>query len=58
MSNILVTGANGQLGSELKDFKINFSEQKGRFVKVVATSLKQTPTGGSVWLFIDAILID
>ena len=45
-------------GSELKDFKINFSEQKARFVKVVATSLKQTPTGGSVWLFIDEILID
>ena len=45
-------------GSELKDFKINFPEQKARFVKVVATSLKQTPTGGSVWLFIDEILID
>jgi len=45
-------------GSELKDFNINFSEQKTRFVKVVATSLKKTPTGGDVWLFIDEILID
>ena len=45
-------------GSELKDFSIHFSEQKARFVKVVATNLKQTPTGGGVWLFIDEILID
>lgn len=45
-------------GSELKDFKVNFSEQKARFVKVVATSLKQTSTGGGVWIFIDEILID
>ena len=45
-------------GAELKDFKVNFSEQKTRFVKVVATSLKQTSTGGGVWIFIDEILID
>ena len=45
-------------GSELKDFKINFSEQKTRFVKVVATSLKQTSTGGGVWIFIDEILVN
>ena len=46
------------VGSELKDFKINFSEQKARFVKVVATSLKQTSKGGGVWIFFDEILID
>lgn len=44
--------------SELKDFKISFLEQKTRFVKVVATSLKETASGGGVWLFIDKILID
>jgi hexosaminidase len=45
-------------GSELKDFKVNFTEQKARYVKVIATSLKQTSTGGGVWLFIDEILIE
>lgn len=45
-------------GSELKDFKIKFSEQKARYVKVIATNLKRTPSGGGVWLFVDEILID
>ena len=45
-------------GSELKDFKVNFIEQKARYIKVVATSLKQTIAGGGVWLFVDEILIN
>lgn len=44
--------------SQLKDFVIQFQEQKTRFVKVKATSLKKTATGGGVWLFVDEILID
>lgn len=44
--------------SELKDFKVNFEKQEARFVKVQVTSLKQTETGGGVWIFIDEILID
>ena len=44
--------------SELKDFKIVFEEQKARYVKVIATNLKRTPSGGNVWMFIDEILID
>ena len=44
------------VGSELKDFKINFIEQNARYIKVVATSLKQTIIGGGVWLFVDEIL--
>ncbi|PHS54748.1 MAG: beta-N-acetylhexosaminidase [Lutibacter sp.] len=44
--------------SQLKDFEIKLQEQKARFVKIKATSLKKTPNGGRVWLFIDEILID
>jgi hexosaminidase len=45
-------------GSELKEFKIEFSAQKAQYVKVIATNLKNTPEGGDTWLFIDEILID
>jgi hexosaminidase len=44
--------------SQLKDFVIQFQEQKIRFVKVKVTSLKETPSIGGVWLFVDEILID
>ena len=44
--------------SILKDFVVDFKEQKVRFVKVIATSLKQTPKGGGVWLFVDEVLIE
>jgi len=44
--------------SQLKDFVIKLQEQKTRFVKVKATSLKKTSNGGGVWLFVDEILID
>ncbi len=44
-------------GSALKDFKVNFTAQKRRYVKVIATNLKRTPTGTDVWLFIDEVLI-
>ncbi|MEX1382026.1 family 20 glycosylhydrolase, partial [Lutibacter sp.] len=45
-------------GSDLKEFKVEFLAQKAQYVKVIATNLKQTPTGGGVWLFVDEILID
>jgi len=43
---------------DLKAFKINFKEQSARYVKVVATNLKETPEGGDAWLFVDEILIN
>ena len=44
--------------SSLKDFKVSFKKQKKRYVKVKATSLKETPEGGDVWLFVDEISIN
>lgn len=44
--------------SNLKDFIIDFSERKARYVKVKAINLKRTPKGGGTWLFVDEILID
>jgi hexosaminidase len=44
--------------SELKDFMVGFKELNARFVKVIVTNLKRTPSGGDVWLFVDEILID
>lgn len=44
--------------SELKDFNINFEKIKAQFVKVIATNLKKSPSGGGTWLFVDEILID
>ena len=46
------------VNSELKDFKINFEKQEARFVKVIATNLKKSPTGSSSWLFVDEIVVD
>jgi hexosaminidase len=43
---------------DLKAFEINFEEQSARYVKVVATNLKETLEGGDVWLFVDEILIN
>ena len=42
----------------LKDFKIVFKSKKARYVKVIATSLKSTPQGGGVWLFVDEIVVN
>lgn len=44
--------------SELKDFIVNFNEQPTKYVKVKVTNLSKTPTGGSVWLFIDEVLVE
>jgi len=44
--------------SELNDFIINFETQQAKYVKVKATNLRRTPSGGSVWLFIDEILVE
>ena len=46
------------VNSELKEFKINFEKQEDRFVKVIATNLKKSPTGSSSWLFVDEIVVD
>lgn len=46
------------VNSELKEFKINFEKQEARFVKVIATNLKKSPTGSSSWLFVDEIVVD
>jgi len=48
--------ANGN--DELKDFKIDFNKTKARFLKVVATNLKKSPTGGGTWLFVDEIQVN
>lgn len=45
-------------GASLKDFVIAFDEQQTQFVKVIATNLKSTPSGGDVWLFVDEILVE
>ncbi len=44
--------------AELKDFKIDFDPIKAKFVKVMATNLKTTPSGGDAWLFVDEILVN
>ncbi len=44
--------------SELMDFKVGFEALNARFVKVIASNLKRTPSGGDVWLFIDEIVIE
>jgi hexosaminidase len=43
---------------ELNDFKIDFDKTKARFLKVVATNLKKSPTGGGNWLFVDEIQVN
>lgn len=42
----------------LKDFIIKFGETKTKFIKVIATNLKKTPSNGGVFLFIDEILVE
>jgi len=47
----------------LKDFTAEFNNQKARFIKVKAESIKKCPdwhpgAGGKVWLFIDEIVIE
>ena len=45
--------------SELKDFKINFAEQKARYVKVLVENYKKdAKIKGGYWLFIDEVLIN
>jgi hexosaminidase len=44
---------------ELKDFVLTFKEQQATHVKVKVESLKKHPiNGGTVWLFIDEILVE
>lgn len=42
---------------DLKEFKIDFEEQKTRYVKVVAENLEESPDGNGPWLFVDEIVI-
>jgi len=44
--------------SELKDFIINFKMVNTRYVKIIAANLKNIPSGGGVWLFVDEIVIE
>ncbi|MEN8126005.1 MAG: family 20 glycosylhydrolase [Bacteroidota bacterium] len=44
--------------SELKNFIVKFPKVKTRFIKVNAIKMKQSPSGGGVWLFVDEILVD
>lgn len=43
---------------DLKDFKITFDEQSVRYVKVIATNVKNIPNNGHAWLFVDEIIIN
>ncbi|MFC5045560.1 family 20 glycosylhydrolase [Aquimarina hainanensis] len=42
----------------LNEFDVTFETHKTRYVKVKATSIKEVPHGGDVWLFTDEILIE
>ncbi|MFL9831621.1 glycoside hydrolase family 20 protein [Flavobacterium sp. ARAG 55.4] len=46
------------VNDELLDFKVDFDKTQARFIKVVATNLKKTASGGSSWLFADEILVN
>ncbi|MCL4158262.1 UNVERIFIED_CONTAM: hypothetical protein GTU68_024203 [Idotea baltica] len=45
-------------GAELKDFIVKFDELETRFIKVIATNLMKSPSGGGVFLFVDEVLIE
>ncbi|KAA5824491.1 family 20 glycosylhydrolase [Algibacter amylolyticus] len=50
---------NRSSGKDLITFKINFNEVNTRYIKVIATNLKKSPThGGGAWLFVDEILVN
>ncbi|UNY99198.1 glycoside hydrolase family 20 protein [Zhouia spongiae] len=42
----------------IKDFEVTFEKKSARYIKVKATNLKQTPTGGGVFLFVDEIIVE
>ncbi len=44
--------------SELKDFIVKFPKIKTKYVKIKVINLKELPNGGSVWLFVDEILVE
>lgn len=46
------------VSDELLDFKVGFDKTTTRFIKVVATNLKKTASGGSSWLFADEIQLN
>lgn len=52
-----------QPGKYLKECTINFDEQKVRFIRVIAVSMKVNPQwhaakGGENWIFIDEVIVD
>ena len=46
------------VSDELLDFKVGFDKTTTRFIKVVATNLRKTASGGSSWLFADEIQLN
>nr|WP_321413587.1 family 20 glycosylhydrolase [uncultured Allomuricauda sp.] len=44
--------------AELMDINISFNKTTAQYIKVIATNLKKSPTGGSSWLFVDEILVN
>jgi len=45
-------------GSELKDFELRFEKQTARYIKVIATNLGSSPTGGGSWMFVDEVVVE
>tara|TARA_R110000868_G_scaffold379928_1_gene645905 strand:+ start:22103 stop:24454 length:2352 start_codon:yes stop_codon:yes gene_type:complete len=45
-------------GSELKDFEMKIEGQTARYIKVIATNLASSPTGGGSWMFIDEVVVE
>lgn len=43
---------------ELKDFIVDFEEEKAQYIKVRATNLGEPPHGGGSWLFVDEIIVE
>ena len=45
-------------GSELKDFVVEVEKQTTKYIKVKATNLGFSPTGGGSWMFIDEVVVE
>ena len=45
-------------GSELKDFVVKIEEQTARYIKVIATNLGNSPSGGGSWMFVDEVVVE
>ncbi|MCM4151144.1 beta-N-acetylhexosaminidase [Arenibacter sp. N53] len=45
-------------GSELKDFEVKIEGQTARYIKVIATNLGNSPSGGGSWMFVDEVVVE